>query len=175
MEVRVPLPFIIIIDWVAASVRVNSASRITKPTPSLSSLLIRNTVNIYRLVRRTRCTGRTRPMVPVERPTNTNLRSMIGCFATLNPSISVIGCFWNRLVFKHVVIYIGPTIGTPRNNKFCSRWGSITWQADRKCHLISASSFDKMCTDIKSKCNDMTEDIGPHGSCNVVSNKFTIL
>ena len=25
----------------------------------------------------------------------------------------------------------------------------ITWQVDRKCHLISASSFDKLCADMK--------------------------
>ena len=38
--------------------------------------------------------------------------------------------------------YTGSTTGTSRDNQVCSRYTPITWQVDRKCHMISASSFD---------------------------------
>lgn len=60
--------------------------------------------------------------------------------------------------------YTGSTTGTTRDNKVCSAYAPITWQVDRKCHLISASSFDKMCADMKSQKDDMTNDLFPHGS-----------
>merc|ERR1712018_667607 len=60
--------------------------------------------------------------------------------------------------------YTGSTTGTSRSNTVCSRYTPITWQVDRKCHLISASSFDKMCADMKSQHDDMSGDIYPHGS-----------
>ena len=44
-----------------------------------------------------------------------------------------------------MAMYTGSTTGTSRNNEVCSAYGPITWQVDRKCHLVSASSFDKMC------------------------------
>ena len=45
--------------------------------------------------------------------------------------------------------YTGSTTGTTRNNKMCSQYAPITWQVDRKCHMVSASTFDKMCADMK--------------------------
>ena len=60
--------------------------------------------------------------------------------------------------------YTGSTTGTSRDNTLCSAYSPITWQVDRKCHLISASSFDKMCADMKSQKDDMTHDLYPHGS-----------
>ena len=48
-----------------------------------------------------------------------------------------------------VTKYTGSTTGTSRNNEICSGYTPITWQVDRKCHLISASTFDKMCADMK--------------------------
>merc|ERR1711871_674142 len=46
---------------------------------------------------------------------------------------------------KDIAKYTGSTTGTSRDNNICSRSTPITWQVDRKCHLISASSFDKLC------------------------------
>merc|ERR1712083_189300 len=46
----------------------------------------------------------------------------------------------------------------------CSQFTPVTWHVDRKCHLISASSFDKMCADMMQQADDMYEDIKPHGS-----------
>jgi len=66
--------------------------------------------------------------------------------------------------WKHVTKYTGSTTGTTRNNTICSRFTPITWQVDRKCHLISASSFDKMCADMKNMAADMTDDLHAHGS-----------
>ena len=65
---------------------------------------------------------------------------------------------------KDIAMYTGSTTGTSRNNEVCSRFTPITWQVDRKCHLISASSFDKLCADMKAKKDDMSSDFYPHGS-----------
>merc|ERR1712113_1240914 len=63
-----------------------------------------------------------------------------------------------------VAAYTGSTTGTTRNNQVCSAYTPITWQVDRKCHLISASSFDKMCADMKQMRDDMSGDLHPHGA-----------
>merc|ERR1712107_624253 len=42
-----------------------------------------------------------------------------------------------------VAVYTGSTTGTTRNNRRCSAYAPITWQVDRKCHLISASSLTR--------------------------------
>lgn len=68
--------------------------------------------------------------------------------------------------------YTGSTTGTSRNNKVCSRYTPITWQVDRKCNLISASSFDKMCADMKAQADDMTGDLEPHGARELVADQF---
>merc|ERR1712228_168079 len=60
--------------------------------------------------------------------------------------------------------YTGSTTGTSRDNEICSRYTPITWQVDRTCHLISASSFDKMCADMKQNYDDMANDLHPHGA-----------
>ena len=65
--------------------------------------------------------------------------------------------------------YTGSTTGTSVNNEVCSGYAPITWQVDRKCHLISASSFDKMCADMAAQRDDMAEDYYAHGSREVVS------
>ena len=54
----------------------------------------------------------------------------------------------------------------------CSRFTPITWQVDRKCHLISASSFDKLCADMKSQRDDMSGDLYAHGSRELVADQF---
>jgi len=69
---------------------------------------------------------------------------------------------------QDVAVYSGSTTGTTRNNEVCSAYTPITWQVDRKCHLISASSFDKMCADMKQMRDDMTADLYPHGARELV-------
>jgi len=68
--------------------------------------------------------------------------------------------------------YTGSTTGTSRNNTICSSYSPITWQVDRKCHMISASSFDKMCADMKSQRDDMSDDLYAHGSRDLVDDAF---
>ena len=65
---------------------------------------------------------------------------------------------------KDIHYYTGSTTGTTRDNEICSQYAPITWQVDRKCHLISASSFDKLCYDMKMQRDDMTYDLHAHGS-----------
>jgi hypothetical protein len=69
--------------------------------------------------------------------------------------------------------YTGSTTGTSRDNEKCSAYGPITWHVDRKCHLISASSFDKMCADMKTQRDDMSGDFYAHGSREVVADDLT--
>ena len=69
--------------------------------------------------------------------------------------------------------YTGSTTGTSRDNEKCSKYGPITWHVDRKCHLISASSFDKMCADMKTQRDDMSGDFYAHGSREVVADDLT--
>jgi len=70
---------------------------------------------------------------------------------------------------KDMAKYTGSTTGTSRDNKICSQYTPITWQVDRKCHLISASSFDKMCADMMSQKDDMSADLAPTGARELVA------
>ena len=74
---------------------------------------------------------------------------------------------------KTVTAYSGSTTGTSRSNTVCSAYGPITWHVDRTCHLISASTFDKMCADMKAQNDDMTDDLYAHGSREVVAQSLT--
>ena len=74
---------------------------------------------------------------------------------------------------KTVTAYSGSTTGTSRSNTVCSAYGPITWHVDRTCHLISASTFDKMCADMKAQNDDMTDDLEAHGAREVVSREYT--
>jgi hypothetical protein len=71
-----------------------------------------------------------------------------------------------------LAIYTGSTTGPSVNNEICSPFTPITWQVDRKCHLISASSFDKMCADMMEQADDMSDDLHPHGSRELVDDEF---
>ena len=73
---------------------------------------------------------------------------------------------------QDIAIYTGSTTGTSRSNEVCSSYTPITWQVDRKCHMISASSFDKLCQDMKGMSDDMSGDLYPHGSRELVSSAF---
>jgi len=70
---------------------------------------------------------------------------------------------------KDMAKYTGSTTGTSRDNTVCSKYTPITWQVDRKCQLISASSFDKMCADMKQMRDDMSSDLHAHGARTLVS------
>jgi len=69
---------------------------------------------------------------------------------------------------QDITRYTGSTTGTTRSNQVCSTYTPITWQVDRKCHLISASSFDKMCADMKTQRDDMSDDLYAHGARELV-------
>jgi len=73
---------------------------------------------------------------------------------------------------EDMAYYTGSTTGTSRNNTVCSAYTPITWQVDRKCHLISASSFDKMCADMLNQADDMSSDVHAHGSRELVADKL---
>lgn len=75
--------------------------------------------------------------------------------------------------WSDVAAYTGSTTGTTRNNKKCSMYTPITWQVDRKCHLISASTFDKMCADMKQQADDMSGDLYAHGARELVDSQLT--
>merc|ERR1711920_1008521 len=55
-----------------------------------------------------------------------------------------------------IAVYTGSTTGTTRNNQVCS-----------------ASSFDKMCADMLQMRDDMSGDIHPHGSRQLVWKNLT--
>lgn len=74
---------------------------------------------------------------------------------------------------QDIAIYTGSTTGETRNNEMCSQYAPITWQVDRKCHMISASSFDKLCYDMKLQRDDMSDDLHAHGSRELVHNNLT--
>lgn len=71
-----------------------------------------------------------------------------------------------------LAMYTGSTTGTSRNNEICSQYSPITWQVDRKCHKVSASTFDKMCADMLSQRDDMSDDLYPHGSRELVADEI---
>lgn len=73
---------------------------------------------------------------------------------------------------KDIAYYTGSTTGTSRNNEICSQYTPITWQVDRKCHMISASSFDKLCYDMKMQRDDMENDLHAHGSRELVKDSL---
>lgn len=71
-----------------------------------------------------------------------------------------------------LAIYTGSSTSDKRNNTSCSSYTPITWQVDRKCHMISASSFDKLCLDMKSQNDDMSNDLHAHGSRELVADNL---
>lgn len=72
-----------------------------------------------------------------------------------------------------MAIYTGSTTGASRDNDICSPYAPITWQVDRKCHMISASSFDKMCADMTAQRDDMSDDLYAHGSRELTADIIT--
>jgi hypothetical protein len=83
------------------------------------------------------------------------------------------GAIVDGQMWYDVAAYTGSTTGTTRNNEVCSKYTPITWQVDRKCHLISASTFDKMCADMKQQPDDMSDDLHAHGARELVKTALT--
>jgi len=83
------------------------------------------------------------------------------------------GMIVDGVMGAEITYYTGSTTGTSRNNVICSKYTPITWQVDRKCHLISASSFDKMCADMLAQRDDMSGDVYPHGARELVSDSMS--
>ena len=90
-----------------------------------------------------------------------------------NKNLNINGAIKTGGAWTDVAKYTGSTTGTTRNNEICSKFTPITWQVDRKCHLISASSFDKMCEDMKAQRDDMSGDLYPHGSRETTASHLT--
>lgn len=67
-----------------------------------------------------------------------------------------------------IASYTGSTTGTARNNEICSPFTPITWQVDRKCHIINAKSFDEMCAQMKAQADNLSDDLYAHGSRELV-------
>ena len=67
-----------------------------------------------------------------------------------------------------IAIYTGSATGTEANNIICSPFSPITWHVDRKCHVVSASSFDKMCGEMKQQPDNMSDDLEAHGARELV-------
>jgi len=78
------------------------------------------------------------------------------------------GMIVDKEMGKDIHYYTGSTTGTSRDNAMCSQYAPVTWQVDRQCHMISASSFDKLCYDMKMQRDDMSGDLHPHGSRELV-------
>ena len=79
---------------------------------------------------------------------------------------------WIEYPDMDVAKYTGSTTGTTRSNEICSRFTPITWQVDRKCHMVSASSMDKLCEDMKAQKADMSDDLHAHGARELVADQF---
>jgi len=82
------------------------------------------------------------------------------------------GMLVDGLLGADVASYTGSTTGTKRDNTGCSEYTPITWHVDAKCHLISASSFDKMCADMKNQGDDMSADMHPEGARMLVDQRL---
>jgi Delta carbonic anhydrase len=111
----------------------------------------------------------------------TNTASQIGVQAQVFTIVNDEAYFYSNM-FDGMIIdgvkgmdiakYTGSTSSDSRNNEICSRFSPITWQVDRKCHLISASSFDKMCMEMKAQADDMSDDLKPIGSRELVADEY---
>ena len=108
----------------------------------------------------------------------TDTASQIGVQAQVFIVVNDESYFWPDLMRGMLVdgekgadlaMYTGSTTGDARNNQICSQYSPITWQVDRKCHMISASSFDKLCYDMLQQRDDMSADTYPHGSRETVA------
>ena len=71
---------------------------------------------------------------------------------------------------QDIAKYTGSSTGDSFDNvDACSTYGAITWHVDRKCHLVSASSFDKLCADLKATKDGLNFGVHPEGSRGLVT------
>jgi len=70
------------------------------------------------------------------------------------------------------VMYPGSTTGNSFNNEFCSPF-TVSWHVDKKCHTVSASSFDQMCCNMRDTYG-MTADLSPHSARQIVSSQWVV-
>ena len=68
------------------------------------------------------------------------------------------------------IFYVGSTTGEKYDNIVCSPY-RVQWEVDRKCHLASAQSFDKLCMHLKED-KGFSADISAHGSRKVVDPEY---
>jgi hypothetical protein len=87
--------------------------------------------------------------------------------ATYNVAGLVDGWKFPALQAIDTVTYSGSTTGRSYNNDDSCSPLQVTWQVDRKCQAISASSFDDMCKAMKDR--GMSADLEPHASRDLVS------
>ena len=83
------------------------------------------------------------------------------------------GTFGDREFWQDVAKYTGSTTGQTRDNQVCSAYSPITWHVDRKCHMISAKSFDMLCAQMMMQADDMSPDVEPHGARLTVTANLT--
>lgn len=111
----------------------------------------------------------------------TNTAAQIGVQAQVFTVVNDEAYFWPDLMRGMIIdgemgqdlaMYTGSTTSDKRNNEICSQYSPITWQVDRKCHMISASAFDKLCYDMLQQRDDMSDDLHPHGSRETVSDEL---
>lgn len=82
------------------------------------------------------------------------------------------GWHWATHSGADSVMYAGSTTGTSYNNHYCSPY-TITWHVDKRCHKVSAKSFDQMCHEMKSKFNQVA-DLAPHSSRKLLDSQYVV-
>jgi hypothetical protein len=114
----------------------------------------------------------------------TDTASQIGVQAQIFTVVNDEAYFWPDMMRgmiidgemgQDIAMYTGSTTSDKRDNEICSQYSPITWQVDRKCHMISASAFDKLCYDMLQQRDDMSGDIHPHGSRETVSDELAAM
>ena len=90
-------------------------------------------------------------------------------------NLGLAGAIRGGELWQDVARYTGSTTGQSRNNEICSVYSPITWHVDRKCHLISAKSFDMLCAQMKMQADDPNDghDLEPHGARETVLPELT--
>jgi len=81
------------------------------------------------------------------------------------------GWEWKNHSAADTKMYTGSTTGTSWDNNVCSPF-IITWHVDKRCHKVSAASFDKMCQDMKTK--GLTNEVYPHASRTLVDPQHVV-
>lgn len=70
------------------------------------------------------------------------------------------------------VMYAGSTTGNSFNNEVCSPF-TVSWHVDKKCHAVSAKSFDEMCCEMRDTYGQFA-DLQPHASRLLLSKEWVV-